>query len=163
MEVIDKQVDLFFKSCGNGGAGLGTVPFAGLARALQVGLSPLMPNIARYSMDSCLPSPKFFRDLITAFSRRQQVNNLLPLFLCELFSHIRFAPLKNRLLSGFVFCDIVSAHYLGGVMSEDKKDNVEYFPGKSGFYKKGPGEFKLDLGNLDDLIEEAEEDSDESA
>lgn len=42
-------------------------------------------------------------------------------------------------------------------MSERKDDNVEYFPGKPGFYKKGPGEFKLTFGTLEDFIEEAEE------
>jgi hypothetical protein len=40
-------------------------------------------------------------------------------------------------------------------MTEDD-EKVVYFPGKPGFYKKAPGEFKLVLGNLEDLIEEAE-------
>lgn len=41
-------------------------------------------------------------------------------------------------------------------MSDDKKDNVEYLPGKPGFYKKAPGEFKISFGNLEDLVEGAE-------
>ncbi|MFA5801298.1 MAG: hypothetical protein WC911_02355 [Thermoleophilia bacterium] len=39
----------------------------------------------------------------------------------------------------------------------EENDNVEYLPGKPGFYKKGAGAFKLNLGNLDELIEKAEE------
>jgi len=42
-------------------------------------------------------------------------------------------------------------------MTDKKDDNVEYFPGKPGFYKKGAGEFKISFGGLDDLVEEAEE------
>jgi hypothetical protein len=48
-------------------------------------------------------------------------------------------------------------------MSEKKKpedEKVVYFPGKPGFYKKGPGEFKMSLGDLDDLVDEVESDED---
>jgi hypothetical protein len=60
-----------------------------------------------------------------------------------------------------MFCVIFFRPPQGGAVSEEEKDKVVYFPGKAGFYKKGPGEFKLDLGNLDDLIEEAEPDGPE--
>ena len=35
------------------------------------------------------------------------------------------------------------------------EDNVEYLLRKPGFYKKGPCQFKLYLGTLDELIDEA--------
>jgi len=43
-------------------------------------------------------------------------------------------------------------------MSEDKNDNVEYFPGKPGFYKKGQCQFKLTFGSLEDLLFSSEVD-----
>jgi hypothetical protein len=39
------------------------------------------------------------------------------------------------------------------------EDNVVYLNGKPGFYKKGPGQFKLSFGSLEDLVEKAREDS----
>lgn len=43
-------------------------------------------------------------------------------------------------------------------MSDKKdEDNVEYFPGKPGFYKKGPGKFKISFGTLDEIVEKVEE------
>lgn len=38
-------------------------------------------------------------------------------------------------------------------------DNVVYLDRKPGFYKKGPGEFKLHFGTWDEMSEKAREES----
>ena len=39
---------------------------------------------------------------------------------------------------------------------ENDEDNVVYLKRKPGFYKKGPGQFGLYLGTLEEIAEEAE-------
>ena len=40
------------------------------------------------------------------------------------------------------------------MVKENDKDKVVYFPGKPGFYKKGPLHFRLDFGTIEELQED---------
>lgn len=81
VKIIQELVRFIFKPSRDHRPGLGAIPFPGLARALQVGLSPLMPYIPSDPVNCGLAPAGIFCDLITAFTGWEQIDNFLPLCL----------------------------------------------------------------------------------